>query len=541
MTTKLQLRPYQEEIIERTREVMSRGKREVIIQMMMGLGKTELSVAIMNSAFEKGYRAIFFAHRRQLVQQTAKRFEKYGIPTTILMAGHDFDPSANLVIASQQTFESRKEWLDKEYALVFFDEAHIGIKRQKRIIEEIREFRPNIFVIGLTATPMTNQGPGMGSIYSAIVHGPRLEWAIEHGYLVEPVFYMMQPIDWRPEEHIKINSSGEYDVAAVERWTKENYILGHVVQNYQDNFMGKRFIVFARSVKQSIWIAEEFGKAGIPVAHIDFSTPDKVRRRIIEDYRSGKILGLSNVDIFSEGFDVPDMEVAILATPMRSPVRYIQRVGRVLRPAPGKEKAIVVDHGGVIQEHGTIYHWQDWELEPPRPDRSTKVPVKGIKKPKRERVCPICNAVFNPSRRVCPQCGYDFNRLQPGEEPDFVPAVMVRYQEALEQQKRGTLRTCRGVRKPVFITEEQFAAELLGLIDEMNAKRRVKGKRLIKPAYAEIIFYATLCECPRKLGINIYSLRPSEPSEWTRRMWKRFIVMQKQGYFRWKKFPCWRS
>jgi len=533
----LRLRDYQQRMIDEARQLVASGKRRVLFFLPTGAGKGTQAVALMQSAFAKGHRAIFFAHRRELVIQIAERFRKYGIETTTLMAGYEFDPGASLVVASYQTFESRKDWLDKEYALVIFDEAHIGVERQFRVIKEFEEWGRNPVVIGFTATPMTNQGPGLGAVYDALIHGPTLDELIKQGYLVEPVFYAMQPLDWDPREHIKLNSAGEYDENAVFSWFKGEGIMGHVIENYKDHFMGKRFIVFARSVAQSVWIAEQFGKSGIPVAHIDYSTPAKVRRRIIEDFRNGDILGLSNVDIFSEGFDVPDMELVILATPMHSVVRYIQRVGRALRPAPGKERAIIVDHGGVLQEHGTIFRYQEWELEPPRPNRSR--PAHAVKKPTKlkERTCPICNTVFPASRRTCPSCGYDFNRIPEAEVPEFIPAVMVEYREWLEDQRTGKRKRCNGVRLPIYMTPERFAAELLGWLEEQNEKRKSQGKPPLKRSFLHIIYYATICECPKAA---LFRQEPTKPGEWTLQKVKRFFVLRNKGYFNWDRFPCWR-
>ena len=528
-------------MISEARDAVVKGYRRLIMQLPTGAGKTASAYAIMKSSFEKGYRAIFFAHRRELVEQTARRFAQYGIEPTILMAGHEFDPSANLVIASQQTWEKRNDFLDGEYDLIFFDEAHIGVKRQQRIIKDIMDWGRNPVVIGLTATPMTNSGPGLGSIYQKLIHGPRLDKLIQDGYLVPPEYYIMQPLSFDPRKEIKINSMGEYDAEDVFRWFRRERIIGHVIQNYIDNFMGQRFILFARSIAQSVWVAEKFGEAGIPVAHIDYSTPDKERRRIIEEFRRGNIVGLTNVDIFSEGFDVPDVEVAILATPIGSVVRYIQRVGRVLRPAPGKEKAIVIDHGGVVQQHGTIYNFQEWILEPERPNRANPYHALKIKTPSRTRTCPICKTEFEvrSSQRECPKCGYDFYRLPPGVEPPIIPANMLKYEEWLRSERLGTKKTCSGVSLPLNMTPERFMRELLGVIDEWRAKKIAQGKKPTSKFFAVILYYATLCRCPSEDGIyRPLAMRPMEPGEWTRRQIKRFFILKNQGYFNWKTTPC---
>lgn len=526
----MKLRPYQEELLEKTRNEVARGKRSVLLYLPMGGGKTHIAAAMFQGAFQKGNRAIFLAHRRELVKQAARRFDGLGLSTTILMAGHEFDTSAQLVVGSQQTWDSRHKWLDKEYSLIIIDEAHIGIKRQQRIVKDIRDSSPHAVVVGLTATPMTNSGPGLGSIYQALVHGPNFKQLTDMGFLVPAEHYMMQPLDWRPDSVIALNSTGEYATEAVENWFKEFRISGDLVQNWEDNFYGQPTIVFARSVRQSIWIAEAFGNRGIPAAHIDFRTPEKERERILTDFRAGKIAVLTNVDIFSEGFDMPDIRVAILATPMRSLTRYIQRVGRALRPAPGKDKAIVVDHGGVLQEHGTIYRYQEWTLEGPRPDRGNPYHAIKMKKDRAMRRCPICGHEFEAGPQACPKCNYDFYHLPPGFEPPIIPAVMLEYKEWMRMQALGVKKKCRGMKLPVGYTPERLYAELLGLREEYSAKRIQKGKRPWSLKFVDMLFYSAVCQHPQSV-LDTRKVEPSPPTDVAKRIMRRYFTLKSKGYF----------
>ncbi len=532
MRTSMKLRPYQERVIEEAREAVRNGHSSLLIFLPTGAGKTAVASQMMANAHSMGARSIVLAHRRELVVQTAERFRQYGIRPTILMNGFEFDPGANLVVASQQTWDSRRGWLDAEYRLVIFDEAHIGVMRQRRIMDDVLAVSPNAVFVGLTATPMTNSGPGLGSIYSYLVHGPTIGELIEQGYLVPPVHYVMQPIDFDPTRHIKI-TGGEYDENAVMDWFRGEHILGDVITNWEDHFYGKKTIVFARSIKQSVYIAEGFGRRGIPFAHLDYKTPEKDRRRIISDFRSGKIVGLVSVDVVSEGFDVPDVEVAVIATPINSVTRYIQRVGRVLRQAPGKEQAYIVDHGGVITQHGTIYNFQQWALEPARPNR--RIPYHAVKGLKAEwmRRCPECGHEFRPGPKTCPQCGYDFYRLPPGYEPPIIPATMVEYTEAIRRERLGIRKKCRGIELPIHINEQ----DLYDLLLHMAA---IRGW---KPGFVDILFYSALCVCPHELKLVkkpdhiLLDQYGDTPNDLASRVVKRFFVLRNRGYF--SNVRCW--
>ena len=527
----IELRDYQVRVIEEARAAAAAGHRGILLFLTTGAGKTRIALKMMHNAKQRGFRSIYLAHRRELVKQTAERFRSLGVSTTILMDGYTFDPSADLVVASQQTWESRHEWLDREYGLAIFDEAHIGVSRQKRIINDIKEYNPHIVYVGLTATPMTNNGPGLGSIYSYLVHGPTISELTEQGYLVPAEHYVMQPLDFNPRELIKIRG-GEYDENEVMKWFVKNHIIGDVVQNWMDHFMGKKTIVFARSIEHSVFIAEEFGKSGIPAAHIDFRTPWRKRSQILQKFKDGEIVVLVNVDIFSEGFDMPDMEVGILATPINSVTRYIQRVGRLLRPSSGKERAIIVDHGGVLQQHGTIYNFQQWELEPARPPRH--IPYHAIKvKVERYRSCPICGHTFKAGPKVCPSCGYDFYRLPPGTEPPIIPATMLEYEHAIELEKKGVRVKCRGMAIPLTLTVQD-------LYDILRHMVFLSGS---KEAFADVLFYSVTCRCPKELRLHrtpqhaLMEIYGEEPHEFAVRVRKRYFVLNRRGYFR--EVKCW--
>jgi len=532
----LKLRDYQQELIERAREMVKRGNRRILLQASTGTGKTAIAIGVMRSAWQKGYSAIFFAHRRELVDQTVARFRRYGIHPKVLMAGREReDGDDSIWVASYQTFERRADYFGGEFDVIFFDEAHIGVERQKRVLDDLLYRRPNAVVFGITATPMTNSGPGLGSVYQVLLQSKRLEWFIEHGYLVEPQFMLMQMID--PDEKFRVKGQ-EYDEDDVFAWLRQPHVIGNIIQNYMDNFLGERFILFANSVGASWWIAEQFGKHGIPVAHIDYNTPDKERKRIIEAFKRGDIVGLTNVDIFSEGFDVPDVSVVIHAAPTRSLVRYIQRSGRALRPADGKEKAYIVDHAGVIRRFGTLYNYQEWVLEPERPERRNPLQAVKLKTPPKERVCPICNAVFVPKGNTCPNCGHDF-RKDPNAKPLLIiPGVMLEYREYLRKMRRGELTDCVAVKRwPEHMMLQRFMDELIGWVEE----QRQKGKDT-SFAFADIIYYSARCRCPHEEGVSRRFAQAKPPTEFTRRMIKRYFALKSDGFYKFEGgFPCWKK
>jgi superfamily II DNA or RNA helicase len=126
--------------------------------------------------------------------------------------------------------------------------------------------------------------------------------------------------------------------------------------------MGKRCIVFAVGVEHSLSIMREYLAAGISAEHIDGKTPKGDREAILNRLRTGETQVLCNCAIVTEGFDLPAAEVVQLARPTQSVALYLQMVGRVLRPLDGK-RAIILDHGGLIEAHGFPSDHRNWTLK----------------------------------------------------------------------------------------------------------------------------------------------------------------------------------
>jgi superfamily II DNA or RNA helicase len=140
-------------------------------------------------------------------------------------------------------------------------------------------------------------------------------------------------------------------------------LMADLVESYQRKANGKKIIVFAVNIEHSKQIVENYRKANIQAEHIDANTPKKERERILQLFREGRIQALSNVDIVSEGFDVPDCEAVQLARPTKSLGLYLQQVGRCMRPFENKSEGIVLDNAGLWLEHGFCQQDRVWTLE----------------------------------------------------------------------------------------------------------------------------------------------------------------------------------
>lgn len=201
---------------------------------------------------------------------------------------------------------------------------------------------------------------------------------------------------------------GEYVASEIEKAMTKNTVFGDVIKYYRQLADGKKAVCYCSTVKHSQATAQAFCEAGIPAKHIDGSTPKAQREQIINEFRSGKITILCNVDLISEGFDVPDCECTILLRPTHSLTLYIQQSMRCMRYRPNK-RAVIIDHVGNYARHGMPDDDRVWSLE-----KREKKSVKKLEDEQAAKVkqCPECFFTFSApppgQKAVCPRCGYEF-------------------------------------------------------------------------------------------------------------------------------------
>lgn len=258
----------------------------------------------------------------------------------------------------------------------------------------IHEAYPDACHIGLSATPQRLDGQGLGRFFEHLIPGPTVRGLIDEGWLSP--YRLFAPI--RPDMTGVETVAGDYNKKQMIQRMNQSAVVGNTVGHYQKYVPGKRAIVFMWSVESSIDMAARFNQAGIPAAHIDGGTDDRTRDQAITQFRDGRILVLTNVDIVSEGFDLPSCEAGFFARPTQSLTLHLQQMGRIFRPETGKT-AWLFDQCGNTRRLGLPDDEHDWSLETTAKQRKKKTEEDAV------RVCPKCNEVSGMHVRVCP-CGY---------------------------------------------------------------------------------------------------------------------------------------
>jgi superfamily II DNA or RNA helicase len=316
------------------------------------------------------------------------------------MAGEPREIWARVQVASFDTLHVRAVRTDKmelpKADVVIVDEAHLSISATR---QNIISSYPDAVIIGLTATPARGDGRGLGEIYDVIVPSWPMRKLIDHGYLVEPRYFAGEEPDL---EEIGIGANGDYIVEQLAGVMDRPKLVGDIVDNWERIASDRSTIVFATNVAHSLHLQEEFQRRGYTAEHIDANTDLGIRAGILKRVETGETQVLCNVFIGTYGLDVPRLSCAVLARPTRSLVMFLQSCGRVLRTHDTKEDAIIIDHSGIIAQHGFLDDPINWTLDGNvREEREKEKKEKGEPK---EITCPNCSHVFK-GQRECPECG----------------------------------------------------------------------------------------------------------------------------------------
>lgn len=330
----------------------------------------------------------------------------------VIMANHHlWQPRRLTQVASVDTLRNRlrvdedgkRRW-DPVAKIIIIDEAH---RSTAPSYETICAAHPEAVVLGLTATPCRQNGKGLGAFYEQLVMVAQPSELVRDGFLMEPTIYAPQTPDLE-KVHV---SDGDYNTKELQIAVDRPGLIGGVVQHF-DLLVGhgRRSVVFAAGVEHSIHLRDRFREAGYLAEHIDGDTPAPERAEILRKINSGEIEVVTNCGILTEGWDLPNLDAVVLARPTKSLALYLQMIGRVLRPAPGKLRALVLDHAGNVDRHGWPTCDRDWELS----TGASKTKPESLKN------CPRCGYVMPSTARICEACQFVFvvKPKPPPEEMD---------------------------------------------------------------------------------------------------------------------------
>lgn len=350
------LRPYQMEIKLRVLDSWQ-THISIMIQMPTGTGKTVVLASLVNEQLiikneKSGSRVWIVAHRRELVQQIEETIARYGIRK---------ETGIVKVLSIQWLSRHWKDVKDEKPSLIVIDEAHHALAETYK---ELWLRYPNAKKLGMTATPCRLNGKGFTDLFDVLVTSDSIADFIRHGWLSAFDYVSIRP-DSKEQGLIdslqKRGADGDFQVKEMNAVLNKRPSIERLYESVKQYADGKKGIVYAISIDHARNIAGYYKNKGMNAVAIDSRTLANVRKRLVEDFRQGSIQVLVNVDVFSEGFDCPDVEFVQMARPTLSLAKYLQQVGRGLRKVNGKESCMLIDNVGLYRLFGLPMADRDWQ------------------------------------------------------------------------------------------------------------------------------------------------------------------------------------
>ena len=353
----IKLFDYQEDMKERIEKAL-RLHRSVMAQMPTGTGKTYLLTAVIdsfvsNNPMEKVW---IVAHRRELVSQideTVRKFHSYYASNTSSLL-------SSVKAMSIQWLMRHYDEIEEEPGMIVIDEAHHALAKTYK---EMWERFPNAKFLGLTATPCRLNGKGFTDLFDVLVQSWSVPEFISKGRLATYDFVSIKSdgVTQRLIDSLqKRGADGDYQNKEMDMLLNKKPSIERLYQSLEEFGKDRKGIVYAINISHAQKITKLYQEHGVKAIAIDSKTPAVERQQDIEAFKKGDIQVLVNVDIFSEGFDCPDVEFVQLARPTLSLAKYLQMVGRGLRVAKGKKNCVIIDNVGLYRVFGLpsqVWNW----------------------------------------------------------------------------------------------------------------------------------------------------------------------------------------
>lgn len=344
----------------------------VMFQMPTGTGKTRLFTSIIHDINQysikqkEATKILIIAHRTELIDQIDESLERYKVPHGIIAGNREKkrDYKFPVQVASIQTLTNVHNIRDTEKLnaqFVIIDEAHHALAATYKKLWKIY---PNAKFLGVTATPWRMNHQSFTDLFDTIILSMPIKDFIKQGYLSTYKYYSLRDesaIKKRIGE-IEIDRFGEYKEASMEEKMDIGSIRAQLLNSYLTFAKGKKGIIYAININHAKHICQEYQEAGFNAVCIDSKTPATERKNFVEKFKNKQIDIIVNVDVFSEGFDCPDIEFIQLARPTLSLVKYLQQVGRGLRPTKNKENCVILDNVGMYANFGLPDEHRQWNF-----------------------------------------------------------------------------------------------------------------------------------------------------------------------------------
>lgn len=394
----ISLRPHQEKAIEMLRDSLRKGNKRIVLAAPCSFGKTRVAAWILAEAAKKGKKGVFICDRIKLVQQALDSFDEFNLNVGVIQGDHwRWDPSADIQICSIQTLARRHDKIPFDIAVV--DECHT---HYETLSDYMTSYNAVPF-IGLSATPFSK---GLGKWYTDLVVPSTPIELLDENYLTPVRYWGGKKANVKGLKRRALKTGGtDYDPTHLgKRLTGDKELTGDIIKNWKLHGEDSQTIMFCPTIAHSKHMVDQFNAAGISAEHIDGYMPDHDRQALFEAHDLGEFKILSCSKLLNTGYDAPRVRCLIDAYPTRSLIQHVQRAGRIMRLADGKDYAIYLDHAGNISNLGMPEYIVPESLDDGEDKFNEQKQTKKEKKEAKPRECPQCYQIFTGLR--C-SCGYE--------------------------------------------------------------------------------------------------------------------------------------
>jgi superfamily II DNA or RNA helicase len=350
----MSLRDYQREALGALDKGWANGLQRLGVSLPTGVGKTHIMAGLTDQELDRPGRIMWVLHRDQLVDQSLAKL-RATLPTTTsigIVKGTRNETAAKVIVASVHSLRSPKRLatLPTDLGLAVVDEAHVSVSQTYRALyDQIGAFRPGgPRLAGFSATWSRSDSTGLGDVWQDVVYHKTIKWAIQHRHLV-PVrgIHIGDGVELGG---VKVSrATGDYSEADLERVVMLEEVRDRVVNAVLRHRGDRPGVLFAPTVTSAEYFGDALREAGLRVDGWYGGTGKGHRRIIDHSIRSGGLDLMTTCTAVAEGYDNPQLGLGVLVRPTQHEGLFVQMVGRLLRPWPGKRDALLLDCVGATE------------------------------------------------------------------------------------------------------------------------------------------------------------------------------------------------
>lgn len=402
----MQLRPYQQRVLDDLWEWFHRHPDgNPIVNAAVGAGKSILIASLAQRAMKEfpGTRILVVVHQKELLEQNLQKLQAVWpeAPVGIHSAAVGRKDMGHDILYATIGSIYKKAHLLGRVDLILADECHLINPKEsgmwRRLIGDIKQYCPQVRVIGWTGTPFRGDGVWLtaGDLFHGVAAKVTIKELVAAGFLT-PLVLADTKLHMSAEGVSVVN--GDYKIneldAKVNRKDLIDRAVDEAIRLASDR---KRWLVYCVTIKHAANTLEALRARGIDADMVSAETPKAFREEVIGRFRRGELRALVNVAVLTTGFDVPEVDCIILMRNTKSPVLYVQIAGRGMRISPGKDNCLWLDFTDTTMNQGPV---DAIKGRNPTRKRETMAPVK---------LCEECGTINHIKALVCIDCGAPFD------------------------------------------------------------------------------------------------------------------------------------